>query len=118
MGMSGVVLMASRLTPNKAEKEWASKVASLGCIVCLEFYQAPTPAEIHHIVGRSGVNGHLLILPLCHGHHRKGGDKPPFISRHPYKKRFVTAYGSEFDLFEKVCSLLGEEPEILLKGGF
>jgi hypothetical protein len=32
----------------------------------------------------------------------------PFISRHPYKKRFIQAYGTEEELLEQVKGLIDE----------
>jgi hypothetical protein len=32
----------------------------------------------------------------------------PFISRHPYKKRFIKAYGTEEELLEQVKGLIDE----------
>tara|TARA_R110000851_G_scaffold81650_2_gene179253 strand:+ start:154 stop:285 length:132 start_codon:yes stop_codon:yes gene_type:complete len=36
-----------------------------------------------------------------------GSDKEP-ISRHPYKKRFIEAYGTEESLLEQVDTILNE----------
>jgi len=90
--------------PTAAEKEHMSKVVNLGCIVCNNkgFY---SPAEIHHIHGKTKKNAHFMVLPLCFEHHRKGGCKEP-ISRHPYKKRFEEAYGKEDKLLMQVNDLL------------
>lgn len=107
--------MPSRLTPNKAEQTWLLKVVELGCIVCRNEFGVFQFAEAHHIVGRSSKNGHWLILPLCDRHHRNGSDMPPYISRHPYKARFVAAYGNEMDLFEQVCKKLSVKPKDILK---
>ena len=45
---------------------------------------------------------------MCFEHHRMGSDKEP-ISRHPYKARFVKAYGTEQELLEQVNKLLKED---------
>tara|TARA_R110002020_G_scaffold363669_4_gene575970 strand:- start:1927 stop:2265 length:339 start_codon:yes stop_codon:yes gene_type:complete len=90
--------------PTGPEADRMADVAELGCIVC--FNQGiRNLAEIHHIDGKTKKGAHLKVLPLCYEHHRKGNDKEP-ISRHPYKKRFETAYGTEEKLLEQVDELL------------
>lgn len=96
--------MPSRLTPNKAEKEWLLRVVESGCIVCRNYNGSKTPAEAHHIAGRSAPNGHWLLLPLCPGHHRAGKGEGLFISRHPFKARFEAEYGTEQELFNQLCN--------------
>ena len=74
-----------------------------------ELYQSRlNPAEIHHTQGKTKPDAHLMVLPLCFEHHRKGGDKEP-ISRHPYKKRFEKAYGTEDELLRQVEELIEEQ---------
>jgi hypothetical protein len=94
--------------PNKAEKEHMSKVQHLGCIVCMNQGFYGSPAEIHHVYGKTKKDTHLKILPLCPSHHRYGGYEEP-ISRHPYKARFEKAYGTEQELLEQVENLLANQ---------
>jgi len=95
-------------TPNKKEKDHMDKVQQLGCIVCAKLGFSDVPAEIHHTKGKTVKDAHLYVLPLCPSHHRFGGHKEP-ISRHPYKKRFEDAYGTEAELLKSVkFSLLGQ----------
>jgi hypothetical protein len=49
----------------------------------------------------------MKVLPLCAIHHRNGSHNPP-ISRHPNKKRFEEAYGTEEELLEQIRLLLEE----------
>lgn len=84
--------------PTKADIKRFELIQSMGCIVCILFYGAPTPCEIHHTNGKTKEGAHQLTIGLCPGHHRHGSDKPPFISRHPYKARFEAAYGTEAEL--------------------
>ena len=91
--------------PNKAEKEHMSKVQQLGCIVCRNLGFLGTPAEIHHVFGKTKKHTHMMVLPLCPSHHRYGGYEEP-ISRHPYKARFEAAYGTEENLLKQVKNLL------------
>ena len=70
--------------PNKKEKEHMDKVQQLGCIVCKLERGIYSPAEIHHIVGKT-KRSHMRVLPLCYRHHREGGNNELFASRHPYK---------------------------------
>lgn len=90
--------------PNMAEASHMADVVDLGCIVCRN-KGFNSPAEIHHTQGKTKPNAHFLVLPLCFEHHRMGSDKEP-ISRHPYKKRFEEAYGTEEELLSQVEDLL------------
>ena len=83
------------------EQIYMSKVAQLSCIVCANQGIENRRVEIHHVNGKTRENAHFDILPLCYEHHRQGNAEEP-ISRHPYKKRFVTAYGSEEELIKQV----------------
>ena len=87
--------------PSKEEKEYMDKVQQLGCIVCANRGLPDVPAEIHHTRGKTVKDAHLYVIPLCPSHHRYGGHTEP-ISRHPYKKRFEDAYGTEAELLEQV----------------
>lgn len=45
------------------------KVAQIGCLICRDWYEVHTPAELHHI-GDSSVRSDFLVVPLCPEHHR------------------------------------------------
>lgn len=89
-----------------AEKRHMSKVASLGCLVCLRMGYEDTPCEIHH--KRSGTGGgqrssHFLVMGLCPEHHR---GKTGFHGLGT--KGFEKEYGyNEDDLLADVDRLLG-----------
>tara|TARA_Y100000114_G_C11564008_1_gene233181 strand:- start:272 stop:571 length:300 start_codon:yes stop_codon:yes gene_type:complete len=91
--------------PRKHEKIYMQRVQQIGCIVCLNRGYYDTPAEIHHIKGKTKEDAHLYAIPLCPAHHRYGGHTEP-ISRHPYKARFEAAYGTEQELLEQVKNIL------------
>ena len=94
--------------PTAKEKRHMNMVSELGCIVCRLQGFFDVPSEIHHIEGKTKVDTHYKVLPLCFEHHRMGSDMEP-ISRHPYKARFVKAYGTEYELLEKVNELVKKE---------
>ena len=99
-------------TPTADEKKWMDDVASLGCIVCRREGHGETPAEIHHLDGKTKVGAHFHIIPLCYFHHRQGSDTAQFTSRHPYKRRFEERYGPEIELMfivEELVMKLREE---------
>lgn len=96
-------------SPTKAEAEHMERVRALGCIVCLKFYGVETPAEIHHINGRSDDGCHFWVLPLCAEHHRGYHKGPDHYSRHPYKAQFEKAYGKEFELLKEVNEMMGKK---------
>ena len=92
-------------SPTSEEKQHLDKVQQLGCIVCANRGFPNVPAEIHHTRGKTIKDAHLYVIPLCPAHHRYGGHTEP-ISRHPYKKRFEDAYGTEAELLEQVQNQL------------
>lgn len=93
--------------PTAEERLHMARVADLGCIVCHNLGFGNRPCELHHVYGKTKKGTHLKVLPLCFEHHRMGSDKEP-ISRHPYKKRFIEAYGTEESLLEQVDTILNE----------
>lgn len=92
--------------PNKQEKMWMDSISRVGCIVCNIFYDCHTPAEIHHIDGKTKPEAHLKTIPLCYRHHREGVKNDLYVSRHPFKHEFEERYGTEENLLEKVKELL------------
>lgn len=89
---------------NKKECEHYNKVASLGCIACLQIGYEDTPCEIHHIRAGTGLGQRSSfneVIPLCPQHHRHGSD-----SIHRSKKNFVEKFGTERDLLEKVMDMI------------
>jgi hypothetical protein len=90
--------------PTKAEQSHMDAVRALGCIVCMK--DGYRDAAIHHTDGKTKPGAHLKVLPLCYEHHQGGADKGQFISRHPYKARFESAYGTEAELLARVADIL------------
>ena len=91
---------------NKSEKEHLSKVASIGCIVCMNQGSEGTPAEIHHIRHGNGMSqraSNYEAIPLCHIHHRTGGYG---VAIHAGRKEFERLYGDEIELLKQVRSLI------------
>lgn len=90
----------------KEEQQHLDHVQSLGCIAC-RINGMYSPAEIHHVLDGGRRIGHSHVIPLCFPHHRGGGDGlSAVVSRHPYKKRFEAAYGTEQQLLDRVEELL------------
>ena len=89
-------------TPTKEEREWFELVSQLPCIVCANYHGVKdTPAEIHHVNGRTVELAHLQIIPLCTPHHRTPDNRNPkrWISRHgDGKAAFERRYISEKEL--------------------
>ena len=53
-------------------KQYKSKVAGLGCILCRYLDLGETPAILHHVregQGMSQRSSDFLIIPLCPFHH-------------------------------------------------
>lgn len=95
----------------KAEKEYMSRVADLGCALCRHLGYPGTPAELHH--PRNGIGmamraSNFDVIPLCPEHHR-GRSGVHGMGR----KAFERAYGlTEFDLQEQVAALLKNETAV------
>ena len=94
-----------------AERKHMSRVAELGCIVCLRLHgpHDPGPVELHHPRGGAGMAqraSHMDVLPLCILHHRgKTGVHGLGTKGFPKHWGFTEA-----DLLEDVQSLLGFVP--------
>ena len=77
-------------------KQYKSKVAELGCLICRK------PAELHHPRFASGASQRAsdwLVIPLCPGHHRTGGHG---VAIHAGQQTFEKNYGTEADLLAQV----------------
>lgn len=87
----------------KAEREYLSRVADLGCIACLQLGIPDTPAEIHHVRHGQGAgqrSKHIGgTLGLCPAHHRTGGYG---TALHAGQKAFEKKFGSEQTLLDIV----------------
>ena len=88
-------------TPTKAEKQFHTKVAALGCVACRKDGLFNPWVSIHHIDGRTKPGAHMRVLGLCGPHHQDSGD-PRFIAVHPWKARFEEKYGKQEDLLAEI----------------
>lgn len=93
--------------PNADEVRFMSAIASLGCIACRKDGRHNPDVSVHHIDGRTKPGAHLLVLPLCAGHHQDGtGTNPALIAVHPYKARFEARYGAQLALLAECMAML------------
>jgi hypothetical protein len=91
----------------KDEKKHQAKVAALGCIACMIDGNHSPVVSIHHCYGRTKKGAHMLVLPLCAGHHQDGtGNDKTMIAIHPYKARFQAKYGTQAELLAKTLELI------------
>ena len=97
--------------PTKDERRWLAAITDLGCIVCLLEHGQASPASPHHIDGSQKPGAHLRTIPLCWAHHQGGSDgsNEPYVSRHPFKNRFVEEYGTEQELLKDTAHLVDWE---------
>lgn len=95
-------------SPTKQERDWLDKLADVGCIVCRIHFDCFSPAEIHHIDGKTKPDAHLNTIPLCYNHHREGVNDSLYVSRHPFRKEFEKRYGKQSDLLKKVQEIINE----------
>ena len=87
--------MSSPRPKTKAEKEYMSSVAELGCIIC------GAPAELHHPRTGQGMGqraSNFDVIPLCPKHHRTGNYG---TALHAGQKAFEAKFGTEAELLEK-----------------
>lgn len=92
--------------PSAKEKRLHDLMASLGCIACRKDGFRNEQVSIHHIDGRTKAEAHLLVLPLCAGHHQDGSGGPGLIAVHPWKRRFEDRYGKQIELRDECLELL------------
>ena len=108
---------AERITA--AEREHLERVRELGCVCCAQFgviwYQ---PVEAHHLLLGGKRISHMHTICLCPAHHRR----VPFtlyqvlmlpaearVSLADGSRAFARAFGSERELYQRVCLKLGLE---------
>lgn len=87
-----------KVPPTAEESAWMAWVADFGCVVCWREHNVKTPCAVHHIVEGGRRKGHMFTLGLCDAGHHQNTPTPEKISRHPNKKRFEAAYGTEYEL--------------------
>jgi len=93
--------------PTADEARFMSSIASLGCVACRKDGWHNPDVSVHHIDGRTKPGAHLLVLPLCAGHHQDGtGTNPTLIAVHPYKSRFEARYGTQLSLLAECTAML------------
>ena len=98
--------MKGRL-PTSDESRFVSAIADLGCVACRKDGWHNPDVSVHHIDGRTKPGAHLLVLPLCAGHHQDGtGTNPTLIAVHPYKARFEARYGAQLALLAECMAML------------
>ena len=87
-----------------ARENHYSKVAQIGCILCLHKGIEGTPAQVHHIL-RDGVERNKCpVIPLCYEHHQGATGVHGLRSR-----GFTRVHGiSEETLLSILILLMGE----------
>jgi|SRR3990167_3133598 len=91
----------------KDETAWLSAITQLGCCVCRINGISGTPAVPHHLLSGGRRIGHLDTIPLCDpGHHQNPQPGSGKIARHPTKRQFERAYGTEAELLERTRELV------------
>jgi hypothetical protein len=109
-------MLAGR-TPTAEEKRHLNRVTALGCIICQIYRNQHTPAEPHHLDGKTKPGCHFKILPLCPPHHRLPGKG--YVSWADGKKAFEAEYMVVGDLLvcvEKALELEDQRTIIAVRG--
>lgn len=97
--------MVNTMTKTKAEREHMTRVADLGCIVCLNEHGEASPAELHH-VNANGMglrSDNYSVIPLCPAHHRAGSYG---VAIHAGKRTWEEKFGAETELLKQVRGLI------------
>ncbi len=93
------------MSKTKSERDHMSRVAEMGCILCIRLGFGETVPEIHHIRTRTGAGkraSHFDVIGLCPEHHR-GKTGLHGMGR----KAFERHYGvTELELLEQVKEML------------
>ena len=82
----------------KADKQWMSDAASLGCVVCRNLGYGVSPALIHHLrtdMGMSQRSPDQRSIPLCPPHHKDYGFG---VSFHDGERVWQENFGTELEL--------------------
>jgi hypothetical protein len=96
--------------PTAEEARFMDAIARLGCVACRKDGWENLDVSVHHIDGRTKPGAHLLVLPLCAGHHQAGtGANPTLIAVHPDKARFEAQYGTQRELLAQCVAQLNEQ---------
>jgi hypothetical protein len=94
--------------PTTEEARFMDRMGQMPCIACLKDGWTNHEISLHHINGRTKPGAHLLVLPLCAGHHQQGtGPNPALIAVHPNKARFEGRYGTQMELLDECGRLIG-----------
>jgi len=88
----------------KSERQYLSRVAGLGCILCRHLNRGFQDAEIHHIRRFGGKRSLAPVIGLCPEHHR-GNTGVHGLGAKGFEKRYNLTQG---DLLEQTQALLGE----------
>lgn len=99
----------------KADRQRYDRLARIGCIAHRKLGLPWTPAEMHHIDGRTKPGANKRTIPLSSWHHRAvppAGMRPseaaellgPSLATN--KSAFVERFGSECQLLDEVNTML------------
>lgn len=93
--------------PTATEACFMDAIAQQGCVACRKDGWENLDVSVHHIDGRTKPGAHLLVLPLCAGHHQAGtGSNPTLTAVHPDKARFEARYGAQRELLAECVAML------------
>ena len=98
---------------SRVEKRFHDALCSVvGCIACRLDGATNFHVSIHHVFGRTKPGAHLMVLPLCAGHHQDGSGASGLVAVHPWKRRFESAYGAQIDLVARCCDWVLESVDV------
>ncbi len=107
--------------PNAAQKKWMADIASfsisnLGLLYDEQYDYFGVEFQLHHVVGRSYKQnkvaiGHEFILPVPFELHDVSSNHKLNVTHH--KRAFVDAYGTQRELFSKLCLHMSRQGYII-----
>ena len=100
--------MKGRTVTSSEKKLWSKLISIVGCIACRIDDRFNDYATIHHIDGRTKLDAHKNVLPLCEHHHQGAGVKSiPAV--HVNKTEFERRYGKQADLLKTCHEIIKQE---------
>jgi hypothetical protein len=90
-----------------AQRRRFDKIAALCCLPCQLDGVYGTPATVSHCHDHGNRN-HAKVYPCCPQHHLATFAVPGIPNRHATPEEFKARYGSDDELHELTCRLLGE----------
>ncbi len=92
----------------RAEREYMSAAARIGCRICARIGYTDSPAELHHPRAGTGAGRrapHSEVIPMCPFHHRSGDKAFHILGRKRWESQWLL---TEAELTAETKQLVAE----------